>query len=737
MPKLSNIVFNHLHSLHNQTFNIQRSNHRQILADFARIVNKLVLDRPTFATSDSDNEKVAAFLCNFLINNRHTDLLSKVKDQLFGSIIANIKAATTQCSDRETPRFVSLISNNFTRKQLETLGFHVSKQSFAAGNRHGRNHGPGAPVQMYQPNDTRTLTSDELYELKQFLIEHSQPAANRCTVLGNQVVPTRYLDRAIAELHRLWLSTQHRTVGKTQFRKAIKRFRQFKRPHLRGTDMCKTCYRGRLAQKKVQKTLQGHKSTCAYAVFVQSLLSHAPSDFRTPQELQSVITTTSTFDVAALSACNCNNRTCASSDTIETLAFFFHHHALKSQQRAFYRQSLEQLPVNECIVTIDFKQNISINTGPVEVSQHYYQRSFRSILGCYVVFRDPSTLQIQHHYVNNISEMLTHDSVSAFEQLHQSLLESLPHIRHVTKVHIWTDSGNHFRSQELLCNILSVLPKIFLDNGIRAEVSQRIFVEGHGKNACDGHFSLLSRWLDQIKTQTHLLSTDQLIAQLKQQSESHALREGVTVKFLKYQPTCHNNNCQHYQSPVEANSDTNGPAPMDIDEDESRHAVYERLDGEGRGRCIRQSYLKHSFKLPTGTLPQFYHWKMASPPSKVQLPHPGVAAMFPNGTDFTNRVSVGCSVMPLSTESMEEETVFKDVPMSSTVDTSRELSFASRLTPISDSFSERTLKVRRERARIFRANRQLRGIKSAVNVSAASSVTIERSEGGRAGTRAW
>lgn len=733
---LSAQLLDSLPSLRGCQFNLSKSSHRQLLADFSRILNRIV-GNDAVLDSELGSAVVAnkaELLSHYVNSNNNKGLLNQMQNVLLTPLINNINNAIQLCNDREKPRFVSLLSNIFTLPQLQALGCSISKQSFSSGNRHAVKHGHGAPVpKPHSVSLDRTLTDPERAALHAFLTEHSYEASNRCTKLNDTTtLPTRYVDSTYAELHRLWLTT-HRNISQSYFRKCVRSFKVFKPPHLRGTDMCATCHKGKILLDRVSRRLATHQPRCSFRQFVEnSILRHSPSATRSQSDLSQLIVDTSQFDSSIIPECRCSHAQPTSSESFRTLWFYFHHHALKTQSRFTYRESLQNLAADECLITIDWKENLSINRGPIEQTQHHYQRSLRSVLGCMLVYRDPASNTIKHHYIDLISESLSHDSISAYEQLELAVLSHLDKLSHIRSIHTWTDTGPHFRSEEFLCNVLFVLPQTLLNHGLAAEVNHHFFIESHGKSAVDGHFSHLSTWLNELCNNQYICTTRDLINGLERLAESHAPSKHVSVSFMHYQPAC-NSQCSHYQQSIAADvavdqssvatdgpapmdldgpaMATDGPVPMDIDDGNDvpvsasvepvldASALNERLNGEGRTRCTRASYYRHSLKLPKHSTKLFYHWKSNTP--NIRFPNQQLASMVTASPAFNHRtqVSIACSVMPPFHSPLT--TQLNNLSLGSSIETTASLAFASRLQPGNPHIGRNTQSVFTKRARHF------------------------------------
>jgi hypothetical protein len=698
-----------LPSLHGREFSAVKSSHRQLLADFSRVLNKLVKNRAVL-DSELDSSEVAIkarFLSHYLNTHRNKALLAHLQGLVLDPLLSNIDLAIQSCSDREKPRFVSLLSGVFTLPQLQALGCSVSKQSFSSANRYLNQYGVGAPVpKPHSISLDRELDQSELDALYEFLTEHSNPASNRCSKVDGESVPTRYLDRTYAELHRMWVES-HRGISASYFRKCVRSFRLFKPPHLRGTDMCSICHKGKIHFSRTRSQLATHQPGCSFRQFVEArILIHAPSVSRPQSELSQLIVDTSKFDDSSIPQCRCSQVRATSQQSLQSLLYYFHHSALKSQSRFTYQTAIDNLAHDECMITIDWKENISINRGPIELSQHYYQRTVRSVFGCLIVYRDSVSRSIKKHYVDVISESLSHDSISSYQQLQLAMLDHLPRLKHIKTLHVWSDQGPHFRSQEFLCNVLFVLPQTLLNHGLAAEVNHHFFIEAHGKSLVDAHFSQLSSWLKELCNREFISSTADLINGFQQCAQSHNRDENISMRFMHYQPACSNHSNAHYQNHITAD-----PVPMEIDDDNavpvSVHtaldscALHQRFKGEGRTRCAREPFYRNTINLPKKSTRIFYHWKSETNPASVRLPNPQLASMIDPtaATTHTNTVSLSCSILPPA--ACTSSVTMKELRMSSSIETQAPIAFAARLQPGTVEFGSRKTSILKDRAQHF------------------------------------
>jgi hypothetical protein len=86
------------------------------------------------------------------------------------------------------------------------------------------------------------------------------------------------------------------------------------------------------------------------------------------------------------------------------------HKMFDTETKNQYRNLLENLKVGEDILTMDFKENITLGRGPRELGQSWYTRERRTIFGM-VLFRREEDGSISKWHFNLVSDCLTHDTV--------------------------------------------------------------------------------------------------------------------------------------------------------------------------------------------------------------------------------------------------------------------------------------------------------------------------------------
>ncbi|OMJ17474.1 hypothetical protein AYI70_g5948 [Smittium culicis] len=179
------------------------------------------------------------------------------------------------------------------------------------------------------------------------------------------------------------------------------------------------------------------------------------------------------------------------------------HKEIKKKQIIAYKSCLNKLESNECVVIMDFKENFRIGGGPVEIGANFYSKSLISDL-CFAVIYKKTENRLGYKYFNYLSEILSHDSKYVSECLSDLMKDQF--MDQFSNVHLWSDSGPHFRSQELLYSIF-----FDFDSDFEKNFTLNFFAEYHGKSLVDGHFGCLSRWFSQGELGGDILDINQLI----------------------------------------------------------------------------------------------------------------------------------------------------------------------------------------------------------------------------------
>ena len=221
---------------------------------------------------------------------------------------------------------------------------------------------------------------------------------------------------------------------------------------------------------------------------------------------------------------------------INEINFFRHHYFLKEKQKCLFHKQIEDLKIGQAQILFDFKENIHVNRGPVEVGQVYYNKSQRSLLGFGLLYKNEQN-ELICKYIDFISVVLNKDSLFVIDCLTELISKFIQPLPFINSLFVWTDCGKHFRSAEFAYFLLKQVPQSFSS---LTNVNWNVFVEHHGKSPVDAHFSLLSRWLKEAEIQRCIHSTQELISALDEKALQHGRgnHQHKQIYFLEYKPPC-------------------------------------------------------------------------------------------------------------------------------------------------------------------------------------------------------
>jgi hypothetical protein len=148
-----------------------------------------------------------------------------------------------------------------------------------------------------------------------------------------------------------------------------------------------------------------------------------------------------------------------------------------SRQRNSLKLDLINIKIDQAILIMDFKQNIKLGNSPEQVAYDYFH---------------PTSINYLSIFVKNIKESiffdftsmeLNKDSYFVIECFNLLFEHEEFKKMGIKDIVIWTDVGKHFKSG-MIAYYLSNLSQTK-----KLKVIHNFFVECHGKNICDVHFS--------------------------------------------------------------------------------------------------------------------------------------------------------------------------------------------------------------------------------------------------------
>ena len=182
-------------------------------------------------------------------------------------------------------------------------------------------------------------------------------------------------------------------------------------------------------------------------------------------------------------------------------------------QRNAFNNKRTNVQQDEVMIICDFKENIRLGEGPVQLNHEYYGKQQCSVFGCQVVYFNQRLKKIKTVNVDYFSDILNHDGAFVKDCL-QKLLEDIydicPNLNPFKKVNVWSDVGNHFRCQEVAHYLIVDLKRLF-----NVDVTWDNFVECHGKSTVDSHFGVLTGWMKEFAEHKKIKTAEELISELE------------------------------------------------------------------------------------------------------------------------------------------------------------------------------------------------------------------------------
>lgn len=211
---------------------------------------------------------------------------------------------------------------------------------------------------------------------------------------------------------------------------------------------------------------------------------------------------------------------------LEEIELYEKHLKLSEHQRKMFNEQKSNLTSFDCIVLMDFKQNIKIGGSLNETSRDFYNKSELSVLGFCIIYKQDD--QIKRKFYNFVSENLSHDSFFVKKAINWLLKEEK--LSDFWRVKFWSDCENHFRSKELIHYITQ---EIFVELFF-SDIEFNFFSEYHGKNDVDGNFGVISRWLKDGENVIEIRDIDQLINYFNEKADSEDQEQ--KYYFIKFCP---------------------------------------------------------------------------------------------------------------------------------------------------------------------------------------------------------
>jgi len=372
------------------------------------------------------------------MQNKQT-INSKLGGKLL-KLVDQFKEIHSAAPINEKRHILSLFSKIFTNEELKEFGFQFSSSQFSNSRKiKSISFKAGSPEYKGRP----AISHQAQKILKSFAYQNTSPAANR-TIKNpdgsGSPIPVRYVPCCLHCFFELYCKTATQShwenLSESSFRKYLpKEIKVAKK----ATDLCPICEEG----KKAEKRLNGR-------------FLFSEEEWKILNEKKQIYAT---------------------------------HKDYVKKQRASFEAQIKELKIGEAVVLYDFKENIKLGGGPREVSQTFYTKSQRTILGMCLIFKqenEKNEVETKFNYIDFVSEDLTHDAFFVKRCLEKLFSMPIFQNNRFKNLHLWCDGGKHFKNKDIIFLCLQQ------SNNFNS-IELNFFIPYHGKSLCDSHFSIISR----------------------------------------------------------------------------------------------------------------------------------------------------------------------------------------------------------------------------------------------------
>lgn len=205
-------------------------------------------------------------------------------------------------------------------------------------------------------------------------------------------------------------------------------------------------------------------------------------------------------------------------------------------QRAAYNLLDHHMLEDALLIQIDFKEKIKIWLSPRQLNQEFYQQQQWVLLRFGLYFYENQ--KINCYNVDIVSNSLSTDAISLIQSF--KYLKNMDFFKKInkTKYIIWTDCGTDFRCSEFSYFLFR---ELLLENIF---VKWNFFVEKHGKNRGDQHFSRVSNYLKQESFLSKIKDSKDIVDCLNKYQEKFNNNmkklnlQAILYKAINFDMTC-------------------------------------------------------------------------------------------------------------------------------------------------------------------------------------------------------
>ena len=283
---------------------------------------------------------LSSLLISLINKHKHEETRKELVTHLLATnkispIVLQIKQAHDSAkTDIEKQKLLRLVSTELSRKQLEELyDWKVGVTAWRSSQKQ--------PQTPKKPPNCKPLKQTTLQRVNQFYTNNTNPAGNTTRYdKGTQVhVPARSRSLTKKQLHTQYSEEHSKEQSITFSYSTFCRLEpNFVTKAKRKLDMCELCVRGEEVERELAKRRR-----------VGSSFEGLSTD---------------EADSAA-----------------KNLHLYKAHKSVVSSQHQSYKAQQENLKPGEVLVVLDFKENLQVGSGPIEVGNDYYSKTQVSCLG--------------------------------------------------------------------------------------------------------------------------------------------------------------------------------------------------------------------------------------------------------------------------------------------------------------------------------------------------------------------
>jgi hypothetical protein len=170
---------------------------------------------------------------------------------------------------------------------------------------------------------------------------------------------------------------------------------------------------------------------------------------------------------------------------LEKLNIVRRHHESNKYIKGEHAKQLQTLPLGAAMLTMDFKENITLGSGPRELGQSWYTRERRTIFGMALNKKEADGSISKWHF-NIVSDCLAHDAIFVKQALTHLFATKLWDSFKIEHLYLWCDNAPHFRNTILLAYLLDLVKQKEFQT-----IKLCFFEAYHGKSEVDGMFGTL------------------------------------------------------------------------------------------------------------------------------------------------------------------------------------------------------------------------------------------------------